>query len=175
MDFLTAVNGKLGRLAGLLVSHCGVAQRPGDADLKLRELRQIAAEAQTLAWIVSSDQVPEDLCVVLIEALGKLNEAVEVLDALDAEFRRSVRTVLKVTDWLSRADEAARTFVSARQAGTNPRVAAAWAVLGQAVSLVPVLGKFYSEMVNQTPGLVAGIRRLSDGRFRRADRASSGR
>ncbi len=174
-NFLTAVNGKLRRLANLLDRYRNVAQRPGEVQGKLRELREIAEEAQTLAWILPEEGTPEDLYDRLIEGLDRLNQAVEVLETMGVGFRRSVQTVLTVSDWLTRADEAARTFVSAREAGMDSRVAAAWAVLGQAVSYVPVLGGFYSEIVNQAPGLVAGFRRLVQDYTRRIDRLSSAR
>ncbi len=93
---------------------------------------------------------------------------------MDVEFRRSLKAVFKVTDWLTRGDQALQAFVEARRARLPANVAAFWSALTLAITFVPVLEDFWGQIVAQAPGLAAWMRHTMEERHWRLERAAAG-
>ncbi|MGB9604254.1 MAG: hypothetical protein ACPL88_00060, partial [Bryobacteraceae bacterium] len=155
-NFLTALNGKLSRLQGLAAEYRMAAQSVEEPEVKLRRLRDLSRQMNALSWLVpvppaTGGQEAPTLYESLIEAWEWMNKAVEGLEALGVELRRSLRTIIKVTGWLTKADQAAQTMLKARRAGLPSSAVGAWGGLALALSLVPVLGEAYGRIVTEAP------------------------
>ena len=160
-NFLSAVNDKLKKLSKISQEH-QMAQTRAEAgyDQKiwptvrdsLESVQSVADKAKPFLWIL-----PEQ--VTTAEWFKNLSE---VLGGFDKAF-----------DGALRADAGAQSFVANRQVGMPPGAAALWAFVGQALSYLPVLGSLYSNVVAQSPGLIANMREIGDMRYRKAGRAAA--
>ncbi len=179
-NFLTALNRKLGRLQELTVKYRTAAQSAEQPEAKLRRLRELGQDMAALAWLLPVPQPAggAETCTPyekLIEACEAFNKAVEYLNAAGVELRASLQVIAKVTDWLTKADQAAQAMVAVRRAGLPQNVSYMWSALVAAVSFVPVLGEFYAKALVGAPGLVEWMKTTVWEYERRIQLAEAGR
>ena len=161
-NFLSAVNAKLAKLSELAADHQVAQSRAvaGNASRNwemtrdaLQDVKDVAEKVKPFLWILPKQVTTAEWYEHLGNILGAVDKAIDIL---------------------FKADSGLQTYVAGRQAGMGSGAAAAWAGLGQVLSYLPVLGSFYAEIVNQTPGLVASVRSRFENAHRTWERAASG-
>ncbi|MCS7316153.1 MAG: hypothetical protein RMI94_05365 [Bryobacterales bacterium] len=179
-NFLAALNDKLRELAQLTVQFQLEARSARAPEAKMRKLGELGRKIVALAWLLpvppaQARQEPASLYEELVGACDAFNRAIQHMDAAGIELRTWIKELARVTDWLTRADQAAQAMVAARRAGLPQHLAYAWGALTAAVSAVPVLGDFYGQVVAGAPGLMEWMQRTVEQHHRRLELAAAGR